>query len=174
MTTPMTNLIPEQTVAATKASFDTAFGLASKAFEGFEKLFELNAQTVKTTLAEAQELAAKSLSSKAPQAVFAVQTGEFKPAIEKAQAYWKHVNEIVSSTQAEFEAAGKTLFNLPSYDTKALFDNLSKNALPGSEAVVALWKSGLAAGETAGAAYTAARKSAKQVVENAESAATNA
>jgi phasin family protein len=171
----MTSLIPEQTVAATKASFDTAFALANKAFEGFEKLIELNAQTVKTTLAEAQELAAKSFTSKEPQAVFAVQTSQLQAAVQKAQAYWTHVNEIVSGTQAEFEAAAKTVLKQPAFDTKAWFDNLSKNALPGvpgGDAIAAMWKASFgAAGQTASAAYAAATKATKKAVETAASEA---
>ena len=166
----MTTLIPEQTVAATKASFDTAFGLANKALEGFEKLVELNMQTVKATLGDARELAATSLTSKEPQAAFAVQASQLQTAVQKAQAYWTHVTEIVSSTQTEFEAVAKTVFNQRSFDTKAWFDNLSKNALPGGEAILAIWKSNFGATEqTASAAYAAATKATKKVIESAVS-----
>jgi phasin family protein len=166
----MTPLVPEQTISATKASIDTAFGLASKAFEGFEKLIELNAQTVKMTLAEAQEFAAKSVASKEPQAAFAGQATQLQAGVQKAQAYWKHVNEIVSSTQAEFEAVAKTVFKQPSFDAKAFFDNMSKNALPGGDAIAAFWKSTFgAAGQTASVAYAAATKATKKVGETAVS-----
>jgi phasin family protein len=168
----MTTLVPEQTITATKASLDTAFGLASKAFQGFEKLVELNAQTVKTTLAEAQEFAAKSLTSEAPQAGFAVQENQLRTGVQKTQAYWTHVNEIVSSTQAEFEAAAKAVFKQPSFDVKAWFDNVSKNALPGGDAILAIWKSSFgAAGQSASAAYATATKATKKAVETAVSEA---
>ncbi|MFM0309628.1 phasin family protein [Paraburkholderia sp. RL17-383-BIF-A] len=162
----MTTLIPEQTIAATKTSLDTAFGLASKVFEGFEKLVELNSQTVKTTLAEAQGFAAKSLTGKAPQAAFAVEEDQLRAGFQKSQAYWTHVKEIVSSIQAEFEAVGKSVIKQPSFDAKAWFDNMSKNALPGGEAFLAVWKSGLgAANQSAGAAYATATKATKKTVE---------
>jgi phasin family protein len=168
----MTALVPEQTITATKASLDTAFGLASKAFQGFEKLIELNAQTVKTTLAEAQEFAAKSLTNKAPQAVFAVQEDQLRGGVQKTQAYWTHVNEIVASTKAEFEAAAKAVFQQPSFDAKAWFDNMSKNALPGGDAILAFWKSSLgAAGQSASAVYATATKATKKTVETAVSEA---
>ncbi len=137
-------------------------------FQGFEKLVELNAQTVKTTLAEAQEFVAKAVTSKAPQAVFAVQANQLQAGVQKAQAYWKHVNEIVSSTQAEFQTAAKTVFKQPSFDAKAWFDNMSKNALPGGDAIAAFWKSSFgAAGQTASEAYAAATKTTKKAVESA-------
>jgi phasin family protein len=168
----MNTLIPEQTITATKASLDTTFGLASKAFQGFEKLVELNAQTVKTTLAEAQELAAKSLISKAPQAAFAVRENQLRAGVQKTQAYWTHVNEIVTSTKAEFEAAAKAVFQQPSFDAKAWFDKMSKNALPGGEAILAIWKSSLgAAGQSASAAYATATKAVKKTIETAVSEA---
>jgi phasin family protein len=168
----MTTLIPEQTITAAKASVDTAFGLAGKVFQGFEKLVELNAQTVKTTLAEAQEFAAKSLIGKAPQAVFAVPENQLRTGVQKTRAYWTHVNEIVSSTKAEFEAAGKAVFQQPSFDAKAWFDNMSKNALPGGDAILAIWKSSLgAAGQSASAAYATATKATKKTVETAVSEA---
>jgi hypothetical protein len=70
----MGSLAPEQLLATQKASFDTWFGLTLKAFEGFEKLVELNLQIVKSTLAENQEVAGKALSSKDRQGLFAQQT----------------------------------------------------------------------------------------------------
>ncbi|MFM0511933.1 phasin family protein [Paraburkholderia sp. RL17-373-BIF-A] len=166
----MNTLIPEQTITATKASLDTTFGLASKAFHAFEKLVELNAQTVKTTLVEAQEFAGKSLIGKAPQAAFAVQENQLRAGVQKTQAYWTHVKEIVSSTQAEFEAVAKAVFKQPSFDAKAWFDIMSKNALPGGDAITAFWKSTFgAAGQTASVAYAAATKATKKVGETAVS-----
>jgi phasin family protein len=168
----MTTLIPEQSIAATKASVDTAFGLASKVFQGFEKLVELNAQTVRTTLAEAQGLAAKSLTSKAPQAVFAVDDDQLRAGFQKTQAYWTHVKDIVSSIQVEFAAVGKAVIKQPSFDAKAWFENMSKNALPGSDAFLAVWKSGLAAAnQSASAAYATATKATTETVKTAVSEA---
>lgn len=164
----MNTFIPEQTITAAKASLDTTFGLADKAFQGFEKLIELNAQAVKTTLAEAQEFAAKSLVSNAPQGAFAVQENPLRAGVQKTQSYWTHVKEIVSSTQAEFETAAKAVFKQPSFDATPWFDNMSKNALPGCDAILAIWKSSLgAAGQSASAAYAAATKATKETVDTA-------
>ena len=49
-------LTPEQIVAAQKASVETLFGLTSKAFEGVEKLVELNVTASKAALSEAAAL----------------------------------------------------------------------------------------------------------------------
>jgi hypothetical protein len=45
-------LTPEQLVASQKANLETIYGLTTKAFEGVEKLVELNLQATKAALAE--------------------------------------------------------------------------------------------------------------------------
>ena len=51
----MTMMTAEQVVAAHKANVETLFGLTNKAFEGVEKLVELNLQVAKAALAEAAD-----------------------------------------------------------------------------------------------------------------------
>ena len=45
-------MTPEQMIAAHKANLETLFGLTGKAFEGVEKLVELNLQVAKTAMGE--------------------------------------------------------------------------------------------------------------------------
>jgi phasin family protein len=166
----MSNLAPEQLAAAQKAGFETTFGLLSKAFEAIEKLVELNVQAVKSTLAETQEILAKTFAAKEPQELFALPAGQTQPAIEKAQSYWRHVYEIVSSAQTELAALAETQLKQYQQDSQAFVDSLAKNAPAGSEAVLSAWKSAIAtATETASSAYRAAQETTKQVAEIAES-----
>jgi hypothetical protein len=51
----MTPFTAEQVLAAQKANVETLFGLTGKAFEGVEKLVELNLQVAKTALGEAAD-----------------------------------------------------------------------------------------------------------------------
>src|ERR1700693_1879354 len=96
----MGNLDPEQQlITAQKAGFAAISSLLTKAFEGTEKLVELNVQAVKSTLTEHQEILAKAFSVKEPHELFALQASQTQPVIEKAQSYWHHVYEIISSTQ---------------------------------------------------------------------------
>jgi hypothetical protein len=60
----MTLLTPEQIGAAQKANLDTLFGLTNKAFDGFQKLVQLNLQVVKSTIAESQDNTQKRCPSK--------------------------------------------------------------------------------------------------------------
>ena len=48
-------LTAEQIMASHKANIETMYGLTHKAFEGIEKLVELNVQATKAALAESAE-----------------------------------------------------------------------------------------------------------------------
>ena len=49
-------LTPEQILASHKANVETLFGLTNKAFEGVEKLVELNLQVARTAIGEVAEM----------------------------------------------------------------------------------------------------------------------
>jgi phasin family protein len=162
----MTTLFtPEQLVAAQKANIETLFGLTHKAFEGMEKLVELNLQVAKTSLTEAAETTTAMLSVKDAQELLALQAGLLQPAAEKAAAYSRHLYDIVSSTGAE---VGKTAEGTMAEGQKkmlALVDNAVKNAPAGTESAVALVKSAVAAANNA---FESAQKAAKQAADVAE------
>src|SRR4029079_6924303 len=91
----------EQIVNTQKSNIDTFFGLSGKAFEGVEKLIELNISAAKTAMAEAAQNTKLALSAKDPQELVALQTSLMQPAAEKAAAYGRYVYEIAASTGAE-------------------------------------------------------------------------
>ncbi|MGE0811679.1 MAG: phasin family protein, partial [Immundisolibacter sp.] len=66
----MSFLTAEQVIAANKANVETLFGLTNKAFEGVEKLIELNMQVAKTALAETADTTKAALSVKDAQELF--------------------------------------------------------------------------------------------------------
>ena len=171
----MSSLAPEQIFASQKAGFDTLYSLAAKSFEGFEKLVELNVQTVKSTLAENQDLVGKALAVRDPQEFIALQTSRTQVNAERVQAYWRDVYAVLNGTRGVFAAAAEAQLKKAQDDTQAYVDTLAKNAPAGSEAVVTAWKSAIgAAAESATSAYKAAKKAAKQVVEAAETNASEA
>ncbi|SEB95672.1 phasin family protein [Burkholderia sp. WP9] len=166
----MNSLNPEQLVAAQKAGVETTFVFLNKAFEGVEKLAGLNVQAVKSTLAENQEIIVKALSAREPRELFSQQTSQAQPALEKAQSYWRHVYEILSSTQAEFAALAEAQCKQFQSDAQTFIDGLAKNAPAASETAVTAWKTFITtASQTANSAYETAAKAAKQAVENAGS-----
>ena len=160
-----TTFTAEQFVAAQKASLETLFGLTHKAFEGVEKLVELNLQVAKTTLAEAAETAQASMSVKDAQEFLALQASLLQPAAEKAAAYSRHLYDIFAGTNAEVTKVAEATLADGQKKVLALVDSAVKNAPAGTESAVALVKSAVAAANNA---YESAHKAAKQATEVAE------
>lgn len=158
-------LTAEQIVAAQKANIETLFGLTSKAFEGVEKLVELNMTATKLALQEAAESTQAALAVKDAQELLALQAALFQPLAEKTAAYSRHLYDITAATGAEY---GKTLESQVSDAQKkflAVVDNAAKNAPAGSETAVAVFKSAVAAGNNA---LESVQKAVKQAADVAE------
>ena len=161
----MTTFTADQFVAAQKATLETLLSLTTKAFEGVEKLVELNIQVAKTSMAEAAETAHAALSIKDAQELLALQAGLLQPAAEKAAAYSRHVYDIVASTSADFSKAAEATLAENQKKVLAAVDTAVKNAPPGTESAVALVKSAMAAANNA---YEGMHKAAVQATEVAE------
>lgn len=159
-------LTAEQLIAAHKANVETLFGLTNKAFEGVEKLVELNLQVAKTSLSEAASSATAALSVKDVQELLALQTGLLQPAAEKAAAYSRHLYDIAAGVNADLSK----LVEAQTAEAQAKFmsavDAAAKSAPAGSENVVALVKSAVAAANNA---FEGVQKAAKQAANVAES-----
>ncbi|MEO8655556.1 MAG: phasin family protein, partial [Ramlibacter sp.] len=95
-------LTAEQVLASQKATIETLFGLTGKAFEGVEKLVELNLTATKAALSEAAGSTQALLSVKDAQELLALQASMFQPLAEKTAAYSRHLYDIASGTGAEF------------------------------------------------------------------------
>jgi len=158
-------MTPEQLMAAQKASVETLFGLTTKAFEGVEKLVELNVTASKAALAEAAGTSQAFLTVKDAQELLALQAALFQPLAEKTAAYSRHLYDIASGTGAEFGRA----FEVQAAETQkkflAVVDNAAKNAPAGSETAVAVFKSAVAAGNNALESVQKAVKQASDVAE---------
>ena len=72
-------LTVEQIVAAQRANVETLFGLTHKAFEGVEKIVELNLTASKAALSEASGHTQTMLSVKDAQELLALQSGLLQP-----------------------------------------------------------------------------------------------
>lgn len=162
--------IPEQFSSATKASFEAQFAmfssLTNKAFEGIEKIVELNLTAAKTSMEESTSTAKQLLSAKDPQEFFALTAAQAQPSAEKALAYSRHLATIASSTQAEFSKAAESQIAETNRKVISLVEEVSKNAPAGSENAVAMMKSAIG---SASAGYEQFAKTSKQAVESIES-----
>src|SRR6476661_7958231 len=120
-------LTAEQILASQKATVETLFGLTHKAFEGVEKLVELNLTASRAALAEAAGTTQSLLSVKDAQELLALQASLFQPLAEKSAGYSRHLYDIAAGAGAEF---GKT-FEAQATDAQkkflAVVDNAAKN-----------------------------------------------
>ena len=158
-------LTAEQVVAANKANVETLFGLTNKAFEGVEKLVELNLQVAKAALGEAAEGTKAALSVKDAQELLALQAGLLQPSAEKAVAYGRHLYDIAASTNAEVAKVAESQMADMQKKFMASVDSAIKNAPAGTENAVTLVKSALAAANNA---YESVQKAAKQAADIAD------
>ena len=158
-------LTAEQVLAAQKANVQTLFGLTGKAFEGVEKLIELNLQVAKTALEEASEATSAALSVKDAQELLALQASFLQPAAEKVAAYGRHVYDIAAATNTEVTKAAEAQIADAQKKFLTLVDSAAKNAPAGSENAVALVRSAVAAANNA---FESVQKAAKQAADVAD------
>jgi len=158
-------LTAEQIVAAQKANLQTLFGLSAKAFEGVEKLVELNLQVAKTALEEASETTVAALSVKDAQELLSLQASMLQPSAEKAAAYGRHVYDIAAATNAEVAKTAEVQLAEAQRKFLGLVDSAAKNAPAGTENAVALVRSAVAAANNA---FESVQKAAKQAADVAD------
>src|SRR5450755_4369073 len=149
----------EQILSAQKSNVEILFGLGTKAFEGVEKLIELNIQTAKAAMSEAAETARAVLSLKDAQELLALQAGLLQPVAEKAATYSRHVYDIAAATNAEVTKVAEATASEAQAKFLAAVDAAVKNAPAGTENVVAFVKSAVAGATNA---YDGMQKAAKQ------------
>jgi phasin family protein len=161
----MNMLTAEQIVAAQKSNIETLFGLTQKAFEGVEKLVELNVQATKAAMAEAANNTQAVLSVKDAQELLTLQASLMQPLAEKTVAYSPHLYDIASGTGAEFNKAAEAQAADAQKKFMSVVDNAAKNAPAGSETAVAVMKSAVSAASNA---MESVQKAVKQATEMAE------
>ena len=158
-------LTVEQIVASQKASVETLLGLTAKAFEGVEKIVELNLSASKAALSETGDHAKALLSVKDAQELLALQSGVLQPLAEKTAAYSRHLYDIATGSTAELSKAFEGQAADAQKKFMGLVDTAAKNAPAGSESAVAVMKSAVAAANNA---LESVQKAVKQATEVAE------
>lgn len=158
-------LTVEQVMASNKANVETLFGLTTKAFEGVEKIVDLNINASKAALAEAGEHTKSVMGVKDVQELLALQSSLFQPLAEKTAAYSRHLYDIASSSGAEFTKNFEAQASDAQKKFMTLVDNAAKNAPAGSETAVAVMKSAVAAANNALESVQKAVKQASDVAE---------
>lgn len=158
-------LTVEQIVAAQRANVETLFGLTHKAFEGVEKIVELNLTASKAALSEASGHTQTMLSVKDAQELLALQSGLLQPLSEKTAAYSRHLYDIATGASSEFTKSVEGQAAEAQKKFASLVDTAAKNAPAGSESAVAVMKSAISAANNA---LESVQKAVKQATEVAE------
>ena len=158
-------LTAEQLMASHKANIETLFGLTQKAFEGVEKLVELNVQATKAALAETANNAQAVMGVKDAQELLALQASMVQPLAEKTAAYSRHLYDIAQSAGAEISKTfeGQTVEAQKKFAD--LVESATQNAPAGSETAVTMMKSAMTAANTA---FESVQKAVKQAGDMAE------
>ena len=159
-------LTAEQLMASHKANIETLFGLTQKAFEGVEKLVELNVQATKAALAETANNAQAVMGVKDAQELLALQASMVQPLAEKTAAYSRHLYDIAQSAGAEISKTFEGQTAEAQKKFADLVENATQNAPAGSEAAVTMMKSAMTAANTA---FESVQKAVKQAGDMAES-----
>ena len=166
---------PEQFSNATKTNLEAQFAmfssLTAKAFEGMEKLVELNITAAKATLEESTVTAKQLMSAKNPQEFFTLTAANAQPTAEKALSYGRQVAAITAGTQQEFTRAAEEQIAESSRKVLSLVDEVSRNAPAGTENAVAAFKAGITNASAGYEQFTKTAKQAAQVMETNVNAA---
>jgi phasin family protein len=158
-------LTVEQVMASQKASIETLMGLTSKAFEGVEKIVELNLSASKAAMTESADHAKAMLSVKDAQELMALQSGLLQPLAEKTAAYSRHLYDITTGSTAEMTKAFEGQAAETQKKLMSLVEEATKNAPAGSETAMSMMKNAVAA---ASSALESVQKAVKQATEAAE------
>lgn len=159
------SLTADQILSAQKANIETLFGLTSKAFEGVEKLVELNVTATRAALTEAASHTQSMLSVKDAQELLQLQANLFQPLAEKTAAYNRHLYNIASATSGEFSKTFEEKAADLQKSFSTLVDSTAKNAPAGSETAVAVMKSAVSAATNA---FESMQKAVKQASDMTE------
>lgn len=167
--------IAEQLSNATRTHLETQVALltslSTKAFEGMQKLIDLNVAAARSTLEDSTGRIQQMMDAKDPQQALQLSASNAQPNIEKALSYSRHVANIASTTQAEMARATEEQIAEASRKMVGLLEQATSNAPAGSENVVAIMRSAIG---TANAGYEQLSRTTRQAADAMQNNMNNA
>lgn len=157
---------PAQVAEFQKSQLDTLFALSHTLFEATEKLVDLNLAATKAVLEESAEKTQILLGVKDVQELLAVGSGLAQPTLDKVVSYNRNVYGIASGAGADVSRIFETQIAQGNKQVAEVIEFAAKNTPTGAEPAVSMFKSALAAANTA---YDTFSKATKQAVDMAES-----
>ncbi|MFN7433440.1 MAG: phasin family protein, partial [Betaproteobacteria bacterium] len=140
---------PAQFAELQKTQMDALFALSHTMFDATEKLVDLNLAAAKATMEESAEKAAQLMSVKDVQELVSVTGGLAQPSVEKFVSYSRTVYGIASGAGAEVSRIVETQIADGNKKVADLVEFAAKNAPAGSEPAMSMFKSAVAAANTA-------------------------
>ena len=162
---PLPDTVSNATRANVEAQLAVFTALSTKMVESLEQIVDLNINAGKAMLEDQGITARQLLAAKDPQELLSLSAAQAQPAAAKAIAYGRHLANIASTAQAEFARTAEEQIAEAGRKVSALVDDVSQNAPPGSENVLALFKSMLG---NASAGYEQFNRATKQAAEAME------
>jgi phasin family protein len=159
---PMPDSLSGATRANVEAQLAALTAFTTRMVESFEQVIDLNINASKAMLEDQAITARQLLSAKDPQEFLALTAAQAQPTAAKAIAYGRHLASIATTAQAELARTAEEQIAEAGRKVGALVDDVSKNAPPGSENVIAMFKSALG---NANAGYEQFNRATKQAVE---------
>ncbi|SPE36171.1 Phasin family protein [Burkholderiales bacterium] len=160
MATTLTELVELQ-----KSQLDAWNALGQSVFNAAEKLVNLNIAAAKAAFQDSSESSQSLLGARDAQDFFALASGASQPSLEKLVGYSRNVYGIANGTSAELTKIFEAQMSEANRKVAELIDFAAKNAPTGSEPAVSMFKTAVAAANTA---FDTATKAARQATDWAE------
>ena len=160
MATTLTELVELQ-----KGQLDAWNALSQTVFDATEKFVNLNLAAAKAAFQDSSESSQSLLGARDVQEFFALLNGVTQPGVEKAIGYSRNVYGIASGTGAELTKIFEAQLSEANRKVAEFVDFAAKNSPTGAEPAVSLFKSAVAAANTA---FDTASKAARQASDWAE------
>jgi phasin family protein len=152
----------EQINAANKANLEILAQLSRKAFEGVEKLLDLNLQVAKTLMQEHVENMEDVASSKDMKEFFSQQANFVQPMAEKALSYSRHLYNIAQQTQADLSEVSRADLQKRAEKFQEMVRDMNVITPNSSNAMINVIKQAVA---NSSMTFEASQKAIKQVVD---------
>ena len=139
----------EQFAAANKATVDSLLSVANTALASAERITALNLNTARATLEDSVSNVKAALGAKDPKEAAIMQSSLAQPAVEKAIAYARSIQEISTETQQEFAKMIEAQFGGFQKTVNNLLEQATKSAPSGSEGAVTAIQNAISAANLA-------------------------
>lgn len=166
--------IPQNILDSQKAALNNLLAVQGQLFQGFEKLVDLNVNTLRDSFQRAAERSQQVVSVKDARDVVELSQSVVQPGAEQALQYGKNVYDIVSELQVNLSRLAESQIAQGQQQISEAIDQLVKNAPTGSESAMALLKSSFASASNAAETVVKAARQAADVAESNLQAAANA